>query len=108
MSAFEGKAAERAALRRCPLLRSAGRRRRRGQRAATITFRSPSALVNYWRKSDNTSPKPGIDAAVHESAFGPKQTSWSRRRMSAFGGKADIKTAAQITIRPPIRTALSL
>ena len=30
-------------------------------------------------------------AAVHEFAFGPKQTSRSRGRMSAFGGKADMK-----------------
>jgi len=28
--------------------------------------------------------------AAHESAFGPKRTSWSRSAMSAFGGKADI------------------
>ena len=28
--------------------------------------------------------------AVHESAFGTKRTSHSCRRMSAFGGKADI------------------
>jgi hypothetical protein len=25
-----------------------------------ITFRSPSAHVNYWRKLGNTRPKPGI------------------------------------------------
>ena len=30
-------------------------------------------------------------AAVHESAYGPKQTSRSRGRMSAFGSKADIE-----------------
>jgi hypothetical protein len=29
-------------------------------------------------------------AAVRESAFGTKRTSWSRSAMSAFGGKADI------------------
>ena len=29
--------------------------------------------------------------AVHESGFGPKQTSQSRSAMSAFGGKADIE-----------------
>jgi hypothetical protein len=26
-----------------------------------IMFRSPSAHVNYWRKSGNTCRKPGID-----------------------------------------------
>ena len=30
-------------------------------------------------------------AAVHEFGNGPKQTSGSRGRMSAFGGKADIE-----------------
>jgi hypothetical protein len=29
-------------------------------------------------------------AAVHESVIGTKRTSYSRCRMSAFGGKADI------------------
>jgi len=32
-------------------------------------------------------------AAVHESAFGPKRTSLVAPHMSAFGGKADIRTA---------------
>jgi hypothetical protein len=31
-------------------------------------------------------------AAVHESAYGPKQTSASALQTSAFGGKADIGT----------------
>jgi two-component system, cell cycle response regulator DivK len=39
-----------------PLMRLAGRRRRRARQAAMITFRSPSARVNYWRKSGNTCP----------------------------------------------------
>src|SRR5262249_51176554 len=33
-----------------------GRRRRRERRAAMITCQSPSAHVNYWRKSGNTCP----------------------------------------------------
>jgi CheY-like chemotaxis protein len=33
--------------------------RRREWPAAMITFRSPSAHVNYWRKSGNTCPKLG-------------------------------------------------
>jgi hypothetical protein len=42
------------------------------------------------------------------SAFGPKQTFRLRRAMSAFEGKAEIKTVAQNgRIRPPTRTALS-
>jgi len=49
-----------------------------------ITFRSPSAHVNYWRKSGNTCRK------VHESAFGTKRTSKLCPIMSAFGGIADI------------------
>jgi two-component system, cell cycle response regulator DivK len=38
-----------------------GGRRRRARRAVTITFRSPSAHVNYWRKSGNTYRKPAND-----------------------------------------------
>ena len=34
-------------------------------------------------------------AAVHEFASGPKQTLNGYRRMSAFGGKADIDPCAQ-------------
>jgi PleD family two-component response regulator len=33
-----------------PLMRSAVKKRRRGRRAAMITFRSPSAHVSYWRR----------------------------------------------------------
>jgi hypothetical protein len=35
--------------------------RRRAMRAAMITFRSPSAHVSHWRKSDNTCRKRGVD-----------------------------------------------
>ena len=42
---------------RSPLMRSVVKKRRRARRAATITFRSLSAHVNYWRKSDNTCRK---------------------------------------------------
>ena len=41
--------------------RSAAKKRRRGQRAVMTMFRSPSAHVNYWRKSVSTFPKPDID-----------------------------------------------
>jgi hypothetical protein len=40
-----------------------------------IMFRSPSAHVNYLRKSGNTCPSAALIAALHESASGPKQTS---------------------------------
>jgi hypothetical protein len=40
-------------------MRSAVKDRRRDWPAAMITFRSPSAHVNYWRKSGNICPKPG-------------------------------------------------
>ena len=47
------------------------------RQAAMITFRSPSAHVNYWQRLGNTCPrKPSIlIAAVHGSGNGPKQTS---------------------------------
>ena len=37
------------------------RRRRRARRAVMTTFRSPSAHVNYWRKSGNTCRKSGVN-----------------------------------------------
>ena len=37
------------------------KKRRHGRRAVMTTFQSPSADVSYWRKSDNTCRKPGID-----------------------------------------------
>src|SRR5262249_24267819 len=36
-------------------------------------------------------------AAVHESAFGPKQRWPSALHMSAFGGKADMATGAEMS-----------
>jgi CheY-like chemotaxis protein len=49
---------------RSPPMHSAGRRRKRGQPAAMITFRSPSAHVNYWRRLGNACPKPGTDSVL--------------------------------------------
>ena len=46
---------------RSPHMRLAGRRRKRGQPAAMIMFRSPLAHVSCWRKSGNTCPKLGIN-----------------------------------------------
>jgi CheY-like chemotaxis protein len=40
-------------LSRLRLMRSAGRRRRRGRPVVMITFRSPSAHVSYWRRFIN-------------------------------------------------------
>jgi CheY-like chemotaxis protein len=77
------------------LTRLAARRRRRARRAAMIMFRSPSAHVNCWRKFDNTCPSAALFAALHESAFGTKQTSSSLSAMSAFGGKADIEISGR-------------
>ena len=45
---------------RLHLMRSAAKDKRRERPAAMITFRSPSAHVNYWRKLSNTFRKPGI------------------------------------------------
>jgi two-component system, cell cycle response regulator DivK len=51
------------ALRSIPIIavtsyaRLAGRRKKRGQPVAMITFRSPSAHVNYWRKLGSTCHK---------------------------------------------------
>ena len=67
-----------------------GEEKRRARRAVTITFRSPLAHVNCWRKSGNTCPSAALVAALHESAFSTKRTSNCRSTMSAFGGKADI------------------
>jgi two-component system cell cycle response regulator DivK len=55
-----------ASLRPIPIIavtsyRSAVKDRKREWPAAMITFRSPSAHVNYWRKSGNTCPKPRVD-----------------------------------------------
>ena len=61
------------ALRSIPII-AVMRKRRRGRPAAMIMFRSPSAHVNYWRKSGNTCPSAALFAAVHESAFGTKRT----------------------------------
>jgi CheY-like chemotaxis protein len=82
-------------LSRLRLTRLAARRRRRARRAAMIMFRSPSAHVNCWRKFDNTCPSAALFAALHESAFGTKQTSSSLSAMSAFGGKADIEISGR-------------
>jgi response regulator receiver domain-containing protein len=70
-----------------PPMRSAGRRRKPARLAVMITFRSPSAHVNYWQKSGNTCPKLASFAAVHESVFGTKRTSGHAQSMSAFGSK---------------------
>jgi len=59
------------------------------------------------RQSDARPPLIGrsllvaVYAALHESAFGTKRTSHSRRRMSAFGGKADIalKRTSHVGVR---------
>jgi hypothetical protein len=55
--------------------------------------RSLTARANYWRKFSSACPN-RCDRLLHciMSASGPKQTSLSRGRMSAFGGKADIET----------------
>jgi len=66
LTAMKSRAASKPTLRcaqsrssRLRLMRSAAKDRRRAQPAAMITFRSPSAHVNYWRKLDSTCPKPG-------------------------------------------------
>ena len=56
-------------LSRLRLMRSAGKKKKRGQPAAMITSRNPSARVNYWPKLDNTSPKTGIDRCSDESVW---------------------------------------
>ena len=43
------------------------------------------------RRPELSNPLIAAIAIGRMSAFGPKQTSRSRRRMSAFGGKADIE-----------------
>jgi two-component system, cell cycle response regulator DivK len=48
-------------------------------------------------KSSNTSPKTGLIAAVHESAFGTKRTLQNVGLMSAFRGKADIVRCYRIS-----------
>ena len=52
---------------RSPPMHSAGRRRKREQPAAMITFRSPSAHVSYWRKSGNICPKEPSNYPGHRS-----------------------------------------
>jgi hypothetical protein len=47
-------------------------------------------------------------AAVHESAFGTKQTSMRHRLMSAFGGKADIASMTTMSVFDPKRTFTSI
>ena len=42
---------------RLRLMHSVAKKRRRGQRAVMIMFRSPSVHVNYWRKLGNICPK---------------------------------------------------
>src|SRR6516164_7932082 len=63
-----------------------GRRRRHGRRAAMIMFRSPSAHVNYWRKSGNTCPERGINCCSAYDRFWHKADIPTRSTNVRFWG----------------------